>query len=32
MEINLNTIVAIVCAIYVAFNLYFILEKFRIKD
>ncbi len=32
MEINLNTVVAVVSAVYVTFTLYFILEKFKIKD
>jgi len=32
MEININSVVAIVCAVYVSFTFYFILEKFKIKD
>lgn len=32
MEINLNIIIAVVCSIYAAFNLYFMLEKFKVKD
>ena len=32
MEINLNTIIAIACSTYAAFNLYLILEKFKIKE
>lgn len=32
MEINLNTIIAVVCAIYSTFNLYYMLEKFKVKD
>jgi len=32
MEINLNTVVAIVCMVYVAFNFYFMLEKFKVKE
>ena len=29
---NLHTILAVVIMVYVAFNLYFLLEKFKIKD
>ncbi|GEM_PF-5514116 len=32
MEINLNIVTAWVCMVYTAFNLYFMLEKFKIKD
>lgn len=31
-SLNINIIIAIVCGIYAAFNLYFMLEKFKIKD
>jgi len=30
--ININTVLAVVCAVYVSFNLYFMFEKFKIKD
>jgi hypothetical protein len=31
-SININIIISVVCGIYAAFNLYFMLEKFRVKD
>lgn len=31
-SLNINIIIAVACGIYAAFNLYFMLEKFRIKD
>ncbi len=30
--IELMSIVALICAVYVVFNLYFLFEKFRIKE
>ena len=32
VTVNINTVIAVVCAVYVTFNLYFLLEKFKIKD
>lgn len=32
VPLELNTIIAVVVMVYVAFNLYFLLEKFKIKD
>lgn len=32
MEIDLNIIISLVIMTYVAFNFYFMLEKFKIKD
>lgn len=31
-SLNVNIIIAVVCGIYAAFNLYFMLEKFRIRE
>lgn len=31
-SLNINVIIAVACGIYAAFNLYFMLEKFRIKE
>lgn len=31
-EINLNIITSLVAMTYIAFNFYFMLEKFKIKD
>ena len=30
--IELMPVVAVICAIYIVFNLYFLFEKFRIRD
>ncbi len=32
VNFNLNTIISIVVMVYIAFNFYFLLEKFKIKD
>lgn len=31
-SLNINVIIAVACGIYAAFNLYFMLEKFRIRE